>query len=91
MFRIGLLVLVLFVLFCTLNSMREAHSASNQTLKDCKAEANWALMLRRDLDAGGAVNVMPADEPVLKIVKEHQGTTEELWWKIYTACGGHST
>lgn len=90
MVKVCLLAFVLLILFCTINSVR---SASNQYLgaKDCKAEANWALMLRRDLNAGGAVNVMPKDQPVLDIVLAHKGTTDELWHKVYGNCAGVRT
>lgn len=84
---------ILFLAFVGLNSVRESYSASNQYLgaKDCKAEANWALMLLKDKIAGIPLNVMPADQHVLDLVEAHRGTRDELWWKTYNACSGVKT
>jgi len=54
----------------------------------CKEQANWALILLKDIQAGWSVNVMPSDERTLKLVREHQGTKEELYWKVLYDCKG---
>lgn len=88
---------LVFVAACSvwllLLAIEIAGAASNEHLRgrDCKAEANWALILNRDVKAGMMVNVMPQDQPTLDLVTRHRGTDIELWWKVYYACTGEET
>lgn len=85
MVKLGLFAFALLIAFCFMNSAR---SASNQFLgaKDCKAEANWALMLFKDRETVPQINVVPKDQHVLDLVLAHKGTKEELWQRVYHDC-----
>lgn len=90
MVKLCLFAFVMLILFCFMNSVR---SASNQYLgaKNCTNEANWAVSLMKDRDAGIPVNVMPKDQHVLELVRLHKGTREELWHKVFHDCSDTRT
>ena len=87
--RLSICAFILFVLFVWMNSVRSA--SNEQFIKDCKAQANWALMLSKDKETIPLINVMPKDQHILDLVEAHKGTAEELWWLVYYDCKGIHT
>lgn len=59
--------------------------------RTCKFQADFALMLFKDLESGAFVNVMPKDQSILDVAKAHKGSPEELWRQVYNECKGVRT